>query len=67
MATCPRTGRKDFKCNMYPSHHHMGVEGGCTIYWSKEGFEWRFDCKIVPQNIQKEDWTTIPNKKKKKK
>ena len=68
-ATCPITKKKDFKKNMYPyTFFYPGVEASHnTVWYTKKGYEKRFDCKIVSQEIQKENWTTIQNKKTKKK
>lgn len=67
-AVCPITKKKDFKSNMYIYHFApVGMDGGGhSTYYSKKGFEKRFDCKIIKQEINKRGWKSIPNKKRRK-
>jgi len=61
---CPITNKRDFKCNMYKHYFCSHPEMAHVTWYSKQGYEKRFDCKIISADIQKENWTTISNKKK---
>jgi len=63
-AICPVTGKKDFKKNMFAHTFHYGVGQNMsfsTSYYTKEGYEKNFDCKILNCRRDRKNHRVVPN------